>query len=319
MIEKDRKEILRILNEIKSRSKLVVKGGSGGAQRYSMREPLLIWELGNALIDAIKNSSVSDEKQKAWIRKVSRKYDTEILGEGNEWCITAFEWIQHFKEKDHYLFVCKLAGYRDNKEKNRFNKRRVRYIRPIFTKIDESSLTKDKISKLTKILESDDTLELNDPDYLDIITKIRGKGKFDWSFIMTSIEDLSGLVETAMDKEEGESERKKLRENLGETLIKQLRYALQLCVMENQNDFDGATEKVKDVFKKKTKTNYVSFQKLFDNLKVLLKSFEEKKKRIKKKDFYELEQLNSNLDAISDENIYKEFMKRKNSIGEVFG
>src|SRR3989304_6607094 len=99
MREKDREIVLQILNDIKDKSKLAVKGGSGGAQRSSMRNPDIIWELGNALKNAIENSSIPEEKQKEWIRRFSRKYDSEILGEGNEWCISAYDWVKHFKER----------------------------------------------------------------------------------------------------------------------------------------------------------------------------------------------------------------------------
>ena len=320
MRDKDKQEIIRILQEIKSKSSLAVKGGSGGANRYKMRDPKIIWDLGMALNNALQNSNVSDEKRKGWIRKTSRKLDTEILGEGNEWCKTAYDWITRFQTKDHYLFVCGLAGYRDNEKINRFNKRRVEYLKAIYTKIDEPSISKLQISKLTKILEKDDVLELNDPEYLKQITIIRGKQKIDWSFIMNSIDDLTDLVESAMEEEEDKQNRKILRENIGVTLITQLRYALQLCVMDNKTDFETAltSEKVREIFKKKPKSNYELFIKLFENLKKLLKSFEEKKKKIKKKDYYDLEQLNSELDAIRNEDIYYEFMKRKKALGEIF-
>ena len=321
MRDKDKQKIIRIIQEIKKRSTLAVKGGSGGANRYSMRDPNIVWDLGMVLSNAIQNSHVSEEKQKEWVRKVSRKLDAEILGEGNEWCNTAYDWINRFQDKDHYLFVCGLAGYRKSEERNRFNKRRVEYLKAIYTKNDEPSISKAQISKLTKILEKDDTLELNDPDYLKRITKIRGKQKIDWSFIMNAIYELGNLVESVMEDKEDEQSRTLLREHIGVLLITQLRYALQLCVMDNKSDFESAfaSEKVKEIFKKKSKSDYESFQKLFENLKILLKNFEEKKKRIKKKDYYELEQLNSKLDAIKDENIYQEFTKRKDSIGKIFG
>lgn len=319
MKQKDREEIRRILQKIREKSVLAVKGGSGGAKRFSMRDPQVIWELGKALEKTLQNDNISVEKKKETIRKISRKYDTEILGEKNEWCITAFDWVDHFKEKDHYLFVCKLAGYRELKEKNRFNKRRLRYLRSIYTKKEEPNLPKNKISLLTKKLQEDSTLELNDPDYLSIITKIRGKQKIDWSFVFSTIDDLSSLVEGVIDDKENSKEREKLRNDLSTSLIKQLRYTLQLCVMNEENDFENAYEIAKETFKIKTKTKYDDFQKLLDYLKLIIKDFELKKKKIKKSDFYELEQLNSKLDAITDETIYREFMDRKKSIGEVFG
>ena len=125
MKSKDKEEIIRILNEIKKKSSLAVKGGSGGAQRFAMRDPYIVWELGIALQNAAKNSSVSEEKKKEWIRKISRKIDPEILGTGNEWCISAYDWVIHFKTKEHFIFVSKLAGYRDDSKLNFFNKRRL--------------------------------------------------------------------------------------------------------------------------------------------------------------------------------------------------
>jgi len=319
MKPKDKDEILHLLNDIKNKSTLAVKGGSGGANRYSMREPNLIWELGLALQTALENSGISKEKRKESIRRFSRKYDKEILGEGNEWSITAYDWITHFITKEHFLFVCKLAGFRDEASKNRFNKRRLRYLRPLYTKFEEPTLPKNKISKLTKLLQDDNTLELSDPDYLCIITKVRGKDRIELNSIMDSINDLSNIVEGAIEDSKNTKARAELKENLGEILIKQLRFALQLCVMEKKSDFEFAQNKVKDVFKKKPKTKSTQFQELFDNLKILLKNFEEKKKRIKKANYYELEQLNSKLDAVRDEKIYEEFMRRKESIAGVFG
>ena len=319
MRNKDKQEIIRILQEIKKKSILVVKGGSGGANRYKMRDPHIIWELGETLTNALKTSKVSDEKQKEWIRKVSRTLDSEILGQGNEWCKTAFDWITRFQEKDYFLFVCSLAGYRNDEKINRFNKRRVEYLKAIYTKNDESSMSKTQISKLTKILEKDETLNFNDPNYLKEITKIRGKQNIDWSFMMDAIDELTDLVESVMEDEDDKESRTNLREQIGISLITQLRFALQLCVMDNKSDFECASKKVKETFKKKSKSDYEIFQKLFENLKILLKTFEEKKKKIKKNDYYDLEQLNSKLDAIKDEDIYHEFMKRKNSIGEIFG
>jgi DNA adenine methylase len=85
------------------------------------------------------------------------------------------------------------------------------------------------------------------------------------------------------------------------------------------NDVAYAYNMAKEVFQKKSKTSNSTFQQLFENLKTLLKNFEEKNKGIKKSEYYELEQLNSKLDAISNEEIYHEFMKRKKAICEVFG
>jgi len=321
MREPDKKEITRILQEIKSKSILVVKGGSGGASRYKMRDPKIVWDLAVALTNALQHSNVSDERRKEWIRKTSRKLDGEILGEGYEWSKTAYDWITRFQTKKHYLFVCSLAGYRENEKTNRFTKRRVEYLKAIYNKADDSSISVTQISKLTKILEKDSTLELNDPDYLKIITKIRGKQKIDWLFVTSAIEDLTDLVETVMEDEEDKENRKNLREHIGETLITQIRYALQLCVIDNKTDFETilALDKVQEVFKKKSKSDYETFIKLFDNLKNLLKNFDEKKKKIKKDSYYEYEQLNSMLDAIKDENTYHEFRNRKKALGEIFG
>ena len=63
----------------------------------------------------------------------------------------------------------------------------------------------------------------------------------------------------------------------------------------------------------------VTFQQLFQNLKTVINNFEEKNKHLKKTEYYELEQLNSKLDAISNEEIYREFTNRKKAIGEIFG
>jgi len=319
MKPKDKEEILRILTKIKQKSIIAVKGGSGGAKRYAMRDPEIIWELGLALQNAADNSAISEDKRKQWIRRISRKYDSEIIGEGNEWSISAYDWLTHFKQKDHYMFVAKLAGYREDQKQNSFNKRRVRYLRPIYTKLEVPTLPSNKIKQLTKQLEDDQTLRLNDEDYYKIIKKIRGTDVIHWQPIMDSIEELSNLVETATENSNSEQERKNLREKLGDNLIIQLRFALQLCVIDNKNDFEYAYNLAKEKFKKKSKTNYPQFQELFENLKPLIKNFEDKKKRVKKTSYYELEQLNSNLDAIRSEDIYHEYMGRKKALGEVFG
>ncbi len=159
----------------------------------------------------------------------------------------------------------------------------------------------------------------SDPDYYAIIKKVRGRETIHWQAIMSAIGELSNLVEDAMEDPNDEKKRKELRENLGDLLITQIRYALQLCVIGNKNDFAYAYNMAKEVFQKKSKTSNSTFQQLFENLKTLLKNFEEKNKGIKKSEYYELEQLNSKLDAISNEEIYHEFMKRKKAIGEVFG
>lgn len=316
---RDQEEIIRILKEIKAKSTTAIKGGSGGAARPEMRDAHIIWELGIAINNAIENSSVLEEKRKEWVRKISRKFDTEILGEGNEWCNSAYDWFIHFKTKEHYLFVAKLAGYRDDPVKNSFRKRRVRYLRPIFTKLEESTLSEAKTKKLIEELEDDSTLELNDEQYYSIIKKNRGRESIPWQYISDSIEDLQNLVEPVIDDEKNEENRTKLREALGKTLLTQISDALQLCVIDNKKDYDYAYNTAKKEFNKKAKTKYPKFEKLYESLKILLKNFDEKNKRIKKSFYYDLEQLSGNLDAIADEKVYQSYIIRKKNIGDVFG
>ena len=329
MKSKDQEEIRSILHKILKNSVTVGGGSPDGKssgspdekriERRQMRDPSLIWDLGLRLQLALNNSQVPEEKRKEEIRRISREMDSKILGRGNEWCISAYEWVVHFKDKDFYIFVAKLAGYRENRDKNRFTKRRVRYLRPIYTRFDEPTLSKSKREKLTEILQDDKTLSLTDPQYYDIIKKVRGSDAINWPELMSLIGDLSYLVEDAMDDPNDENKRRKLREELGDLLITQIRYALQLCVIDNKNDYDYAYDIAKKVFQKPSKKKNYTFQQLFENLKVLVKNFEEKNKHIKKTEYYELEQLNSKLDAISNEEIYHEFTNRKKAIGEIFG
>src|SRR5215204_5543667 len=121
MKSKDQEEIRSILHKILKNS-VTVGGGSPDSkssgspdekriERRQMRDPSLIWDLGLRLQLALNNSQVPEEKRKEEIRRISREMDSEILGRGNEWCISAYEWVVHFKDKDFYIFVAKLAGY----------------------------------------------------------------------------------------------------------------------------------------------------------------------------------------------------------------
>jgi hypothetical protein len=312
----DLTEIANILKEIKSKS-ILVGGGSGEAERARMRDAKIIWELGTKIDHALNNSRVPVERRKEEVRKIVRKLDNQILGKSNDWSSYAYDWFTHFETLEYYLFVVKLAGYREDKDKNRFTKRRVRYLLPIYSKVDDSSLTKAKRDKLTRLLSEDSTLSLSHDDYYAVIRDVRGLNTIYWSEIRSSLDDLSNQVEYAMESDE--VDRKQLRESLGATLITQIRYALQLCVMDKKNDFDYAYGTANEVFKRKSDTKSAVFLQLFQNLRPLVKNFDEKNKRIRKSDYYDLEQLNSNLDAITSEDTYLKFMNRKKAIGEVFG
>ena len=143
------------------------------------------------------------------------------------------------------------------------------------------NLSKSKRKKLTEILKDDNILMLTDPQYYDIIKKIRGRDAINWSEIMSLIE-LSYLVEDAMDDPHDENKRRKLREDLGDLLITQIRYALQLCVIDNRNDYEYAYDIAKKVFQKQSKRKDSTFQQLFENLKTVINNFEEKNKHLKK-------------------------------------
>jgi len=309
-------EIGNILKDIKSKS-VFVGGGSGEAERASMRDARIVWDLGVKINEALDNSGVPYERRKEEVRKIARTVDNQILGKNNDWSNYAYEWFLHFRDLEYYLFVAGLAGYRENKEKNRFTKRRVRYLLPIYTKLEEPALSKPKRDRLTRLLSDDSSLSLGHDEYLAIITEVRGRHRIQWSEIRSSLDDLSNQVELAMESDE--LERKKLRDSMGPLLITQIRYAIQLCLMDRKNDFDYAYDKAKDTFKKKTKSVNANFQQLFENLKDLIRDFDEKNKRIKKADYYDLEKLNSNLDAIASEETFNEYRKRKKALGEVFG
>ena len=316
----DLTEIANILKEIKSKS-VLVGGGSGEAERASMRDAKIIWQLGAKIDDVLNKSRVPIERRKQEVRKIVRNLDNKILGKSNDWSSYAYDWFTHFQTLEYYLFVVKLAGYREDQDKNRFTKRRVRYLVPIYSKLDEPSLTKAKRDKLTRLLSENSTLSLSHDDYYAIIRDVRGLNTIYWSEIRSSLDDLSNQVEYAMESDEVDRkvDRKQLRDSLGATLITQIRYALQLCVMDNKNDFDYAYRIANEIFKRKSDTKNAAFLQLFQNLRKLVKDFDEKNKRIRKSDYYDLEQLNSNLDAITSEDTYHKFTNRKKAIGEVFG
>lgn len=317
-VHKDK--ITSILEDIKSRS-VFIGGGRGEGTRREFRDVNTIWELGLVVKNALDDSEVPNEKRKEQVRKIVIKFDYEILGKQNDWSSYAYEWVTNFQDKDYYLKICKYAGYREDDTKNRFRKRDLRYLVPIFTKIAESTFSNVKKNKLETELNNDSILRLSAEEFHELIVKRRGKEHIPWSDIRLSIDDLLKQVDTITAKlEECVEERKKFREEFGETLISQISAALQLCVIRNEDDYNyGYDLAKKQEFIKKPKSQKEEFLKLLENLKTLLIDFKNKNKLLEKSDFYDWDQLASKLDAIKSEEEFKNFYNRKKAITEVFG
>src|SRR2546428_3817355 len=137
MKQVQKETIISILEDIKSRSSLI-GGGRGKGERREFRDVNTIWDLGLAIKNALEDAGIPDEKRKEQVRKIVIKYDYEILGKQNDWSSYAYEWVTNFQDRNYYLKICKFAGYREEDTKNRFRKRDLRYLVPIFTKISES-------------------------------------------------------------------------------------------------------------------------------------------------------------------------------------
>jgi SOS-response transcriptional repressor LexA len=320
MKQSHREKITSILEDIKSRSSLI-GGGRGEGERREFRDVHTIWDLGIAIKNALDDAEVPDDRKNEQVRKIVIKFDYEILGKQNDWSSYAYEWVTNFQDKNYYLKICKYAGYREDDAKNRFRKRDLRYLVPIFTKISESSFSDAKRNKLEKELDDESILKYGAHDFQKFLVKAKGKEYTPWSDIRESLQDLHLTVDSITDKlEERVEERKKFREELGETLISQISAALQLCVIKNESDYNYAYDLVKkQEFNKKSKSQNEELLNLLENLKVLLKDSKTKNKLLQKSDYYEYEQLASKLDAIKNEDDFKDFFNRKKAITDIFG
>lgn len=320
MKEVHRKIIISILQDIKSRSSFI-GGGRGKGERREFRDVHTIWDLGLAIKNALDDSGIMNERRNEEVRKIVIKLDYEILGKQNDWSSYAYNWITNFPDKDYFLKICRYAGYRKDETKNRFRKRDLRYLVPIFTKISDSTFSDAKRDKLEKVLDNDSILELGAPEFHNLIVKMRGKEYTPWSEIRQSLEELHLKVDSIAEQlEESTEQRKQFREELGETLISQISACLQLCVISKEDDYKFAFEEVKKhEFNKKANSRNEEFLNLFENLKRLLTDFNLKSKLLQKSDYYDYEQLASKLDAIKDEKDFTNFFNRKKNISEVFG
>jgi len=311
MKKSDSEKITSVLEDIKSNSKT-----DGSVTEF--RDVHKIWELGLIIKEVIGNSITSKEER----RKIVRNYDWKILGKdklGRSLSMSnyAHEWVLHFKDKDYFLKICRYAGYREG-PKNRFRKRDLRYLVPIYSKINKSKLTPAKIKKLEKQISTDSVLELSAEEFQKIIANVNGKENIQWQNIKDSLDELENKVDPITEFLDDVEKRKKFRDDLGETLISQLSAAMQLCVISKESDFNyGYNQAKKQEFYKKSKSKNKEFRELFDKLKNLLKDFKLKHKLIQKSDYYEFEQLASNLDALKTETDFREFFERKKEITSV--
>ena len=274
---------------------------------------LKIWDLGLLIKEIIGDSKDSGEQK----RKIVREYDWKILGQDKTWSDYAYDWAINFKDKDYFLKICKYAGYREG-TKNRFRKRDLRYLVPIYSKISDSTFSDAKRKKLENKIANDSVIELSAEHLYKIIVDVRGRENIQWQNMHDSFSKLQNIVEPITESLEHADKRKEFRDELGEILISQLSAAMQLCVISKESDYNyGYNLAKKQEFNKKSKSKNKEFLELFDKLKNLLKDFKQKHKLILKSNYYEFEQLASRLDALKTEKEFKGYVERKKHLSSV--
>ena len=308
MKKADSDKIISALEDIKSNTKAV-----GTITEF--RDVHKIWDLGIVIKEIIGNSKNSGEQK----RKIVREYDWKILGHDKSWTDYAYDWVINFENKDYFLKICEYAGYRDGKN-NRFRKRDLRYLIPIYSKFSSSTLSDAKRKKLEKDIANDSVLKLSAEKFHEKIVAVRGKESIQWLKIEESLTKLKNIIEPITNSLEHVDLRKEFRDEFGQTLISQLSAAMQLCVISKESDYDYGYNLAKEQeFKKKSKSTNTEFVELFEKLKNLLKDFKQKDRLIEKKDYYEFEQTASRLDALKTEIDFTAFFERKEGLSSVFG
>ena len=308
MKKADSDKIISALEDIKSNTKAV-----GTITEF--RDVHKIWDLGIVIKEIIGNSKNSGEQK----RKIVREFDWKILGHDKSWTDYAYDWVINFENKDYFLKICEYAGYRDGKN-NRFRKRDLRYLIPIYSKFSSSTLSDAKRKKLEKDIANDSVLKLSAEKFHEKIVAVRGKESIQWLKIEESLTKLKNIIEPITTSLEHVDLRKEFRDEFGQTLISQLSAAMQLCVISKESDYDYGYNLAKEQeFKKKSKSTNTEFVELFEKLKNLLKDFKQKDRLIEKKDYYEFEQTASRLDALKTEIDFTAFFERKKELSSVFG
>ena len=226
MKKADSDKITSALEDIKSNTKAV-----GTITEF--RDVHKIWDLGIVIKEIIGNSKNSGEQK----RKIVREYDWKILGQDKTWTDYAYDWVINFQNKDYFLKICEYAGYRDGK-KNRFRKRDLRYLIPIYSKLSSSTLSDSKRKKLEKQIANDSVLELSAAEFYQKIVDVRGRESIQWQNIRDSLTKLQNIIEPITDSLEPMDLRKVFRDEFGETLISQLSAAMQLCVISKESDYN---------------------------------------------------------------------------------
>ena len=129
----DKAEVERYLNELKKRGKEIT-GGTPGKKRpsYILRDPEFYWEFGSFLVQQAQK--VPKEERTTWIRRKTKKFEIEILGNvsnTNDYLVPKiWAYADQLQDKEHFMYVANIAGHKFKK----FRIKVLDYIYEIYSK-----------------------------------------------------------------------------------------------------------------------------------------------------------------------------------------
>lgn len=299
--------VKKILLQIKKESE-PISGGSGEKERYEMRNPILLWNLGTLISEICDERKITENERKAWVKKTFWKIDEEVWP-GHQQSFIAYKFKHEFIDEDQFRLVADLAGY---KFKKQFRRKRMEYLLHAFSK-KKPTATSEQQKKLIRNLGEKD---LTHDEFLKIKQQILGKVKEVFDEIEDLFDSLFNQVEKALNDS---SYRDNLRKDIGAELITQLSYVLQLLKMRDKTKFAKAySDSVKRELNKKTKSKSKTAIDLFNSLRSYLDDEEKRNLLLNTLEESELSQLNTNLYAIESEENFQNYRRSIEALKDVF-
>lgn len=299
--------VKEILRQIKKES-VPISGGSGDKERYEMRNPSLLWELGSLIDEICEDKKKPEKERKTWVHENFWKID-ESIWPGHRQSYNAYKFKYEFMDEERFSLIADLAGY---KFKKQFRRKRMEYLLHVFSKRKPTASLAQQQELIEKLGERD----LTHDEFLKIKQQVLGSAKSTFDDIEELFDSLFDQVKKALDDS---SFRETLRKEIGPQLIKQISYALQLLKMRDKLKFTKAySDSVKRELNKKSKSKSKIAIDLFHHFKSYLDDEEKRNLLLNTLTESDLSQLNTNLYAIETEDNFKNYNKSIEALKDVF-